>query len=165
MPACRSAYKGILRTKKALHGPVPHPKPQALPFLFFKGVPDVGIEAGGRRGVDGGRGAGTKAEHDKGCMPRVAGALQVRGEWEGKTEPEPPRRLQGTGRRALFRKLLTLSLRAENLEVTGEISTFHLPSEMEGGFCFGLRSPWLICKVTEKWISPGFFPLDGSQGP
>ena len=89
MPACRSVHKGILRTKKALHGPVPHPKPQALPFLFLKGVPDMGIETGGRRGVDGGRGAGKKAEHEKGCMPRAAGALQARGEWEGKTEPEP----------------------------------------------------------------------------
>lgn len=57
--------------------PAPHPKPQALSFLVSKGVLDEGIKAS-----QGWVRACTKAESEKGCVSRAAGALQVGTEWE-----------------------------------------------------------------------------------
>lgn len=31
--------------------------------------------------------------------------------------------------------------------------------DLEAAFCFVLWSLWLICKMTEKWISPGLLSL------
>lgn len=82
-----------------------------------------------------------------------------------KAEPgnlEAPKEDAGHQQEGSVQHAASLSIGAENLAVTGEISAFHFPADLERGFCFGLWGPRLICEVTEKRISPGF-SWDGAR--
>lgn len=48
---------------------------------------------------------------------------------------------------------------AENLKSQEKPPPFRFPMDLEGGFCFVLWSLGLICKMTEKRISPCLLSL------
>ena len=145
--------------------PAPHPKPQTLSFLVSKGVLEEGIEAS-----QGWVRAGTKAESEKGCVSRAAGALQVVAEWEERQKhilaawgPRGGSRAcrGGGGGRCFSASCSHFSSRTRKPgSHRRNLSAFHFPVDLEGGFCLGLRSQRLISKLTEEWTSPGFCPLD-----